>query len=310
VFPIAAIAQLQDPARGSTVDALDALFDRAIAAGASDIHLEPQAVGGRIRLRVDGVLRHHLALPGDLFSALCARVKLIGELDVAERRLPQDGRTAFLREGRTFEARIATLPTVFGEKVVIRLFDRDGGLRALEELGMHGAVGERYERALREPHGLIVIAGPTGSGKTTTLYASMPLLEPQRRNVTTVEDPVERRIPEITQVHVHARSGMTFAVALRALLRQDPDVMVVGEIRDAETAQLAASAALTGHLVLATLHVNDADGAVIRLRDLGVDAHVLATALRCVIAQRLVARPEGGRTAIYDLREFAAAPAC
>lgn len=297
-------AAAPDPARGSTIEALDALIDRAVAAGASDIHFEPQPVGGRVRFRVDGLLRPHLTLPGDLFCALCARVKLIAELDLGERRLPQDGRTAFARGNRTFEARIATLPTVWGEKVAVRLFDRDGGHRALAALGLHGALRDRYESVLRAPHGLILIAGPTGSGKTTTLYASIPLLEPERRNVTTVEDPVERRLPQITQVAVHPRSGMTFAVALRALLRQDPDVMVVGEIRDADSAQLAASAALTGHLVIATLHANGADAALTRLRDLGVDDHVRAGALRCVLAQRLVHLPEGGRTGVFDLREF------
>ena len=294
----------QDPVRGSTIEALDALVDRAVALGASDIHLEPQPHGGRVRLRIDGTLSQHLSLPGELFTPLCARVKLIAELDLGERRLPQDGRTAFERGGRTFETRIATLPTVWGEKIVVRLFDRDGGHRTLEDLGMDVALRERYEAALRAPHGLVVIAGPTGSGKTTSLYASIPLLDPQRRNVTTVEDPVERRIGEIAQVQVHARSGMTFGVALRALLRQDPDVLIVGEIRDGETAQLAASAALTGHLVLATLHVNDADGATVRLRDLGVDEHVLRGGLRCVLAQRLVARAGGGRTALFDLREL------
>ncbi|TAM89581.1 type II/IV secretion system protein [bacterium] len=309
--PIASIAPPHpDSARGSTVDALDALIDRAIGAGASDIHLEPQTAGGRIRFRIDGILRPHLTLPSGLFTALCARVKLIGELDLGERRLPQDGRTAFARGERTYETRIATLPGVLGEKLVIRLFDRDGGLRTLEELGMLAAERLRYEAMLRKPHGLVLIAGPTGSGKTTTLYASIPLLEPQRRNVTTVEDPVERYVPEITQVQVHSRAGMTFPVALRALLRQDPDVMVIGEIRDGDSARLAVSAALTGHLVLATIHVNDADGAAARLRDLGVEAHALDAALRCVVAQRLVPRSGGGRIARYELREHGASVHC
>ncbi|TAM56358.1 type II/IV secretion system protein [bacterium] len=309
--PIATLAPSHpDSARGSTVDALDALIDRAIACGASDIHLEPQAEGGRIRFRIDGTLRPHLTLPSGLFGALCARVKLIGELDLGERRLPQDGRTAFLRGERTYETRIATLPGVLGEKLVVRLFDRDGGLRSLEELGMLPAQRARYEAILRAPHGLVLIAGPTGCGKTTTLYSSIELLDPQRRNVTTVEDPVERYIPEITQVQVHARAGMTFPVALRALLRQDPDVMIVGEIRDGESARLAVSAALTGHLVLATVHVNDAERAPARLFDLGVEAQALEAALRCVVAQRLVPCGGAGRTAQYELREYGAGPQC
>ncbi|MDE2571855.1 MAG: Flp pilus assembly complex ATPase component TadA [bacterium] len=300
-----------DPARGSTIEALDALIDRATALGASDVHLEPQREGGRIRLRIDGILREHTALPAELFAALCARVKLIGELDLGERRLPQDGRTALSRGGREVEMRIATLPSVWGEKIAIRLFDPDGGHRTLAELGMSGAVRERYQAALRVPHGLILLAGPTGSGKTTTLYASIPLLQPQHRNITSVEDPVERRLPEITQVQVHSRAGVSFGVALRALLRQDPDVLVIGEIRDGETATLAATAALTGHLVLATLHVNDADGAVVRLRDLGVDGHVLRSSLRCVVAQRLVQAggASSARTAVFELREFEEIPA-
>ncbi|HTJ26572.1 MAG TPA: GspE/PulE family protein [Candidatus Limnocylindria bacterium] len=270
------------------VRAVDLVFARAIAAHASDIHVEPSASGGRIRLRVDGILRELEAIPAALFPAFCSRLKLLAGLDIADRRQPQDGRYSIPFERRAIDARVASIPTVDGEKIVVRLLDRYAKAPELATLGMPTPILERYRSAITAPWGFVLTTGPTGSGKTTTLYASLAELELAERNVCSVEDPVEMRVEGVTQVQVNGRSALTFPNVLRAFMRQDPNVLVVGEMRDAETAAVAVSAALAGQIVFTTLHANDAPRTIDRLVELGVARHSLASALSAVVAQRLV----------------------
>ena len=275
-------------------ESITRLLDRLIAEGisgrASDIHVEPEEGGIAVRHRVDGVLRLVHTLPRAVAAALVSRVKIVSGLDIADRLRPQDGRARVAVGGRAVDLRISTLPASHGEKVVIRVLDERGGVRSLDEMGFADDERARLRRLLEAREGIILVTGPTGSGKTTTLYAA--LREVQRRgvNIVTVEDPVEYRLPGVAQVQVRERSGLTFAAALRSIMRQDPDVILIGEIRDRETAEIAIQASLTGHLVFSTLHTNDAASAVTRLLDIGVAAHKLATALKGVLAQRLVRR--------------------
>ncbi len=275
---------------GSVVQQIDALLYRAVAQGASDIHIEPYEHTLRVRYRLDGVLRVAEEMSLLQRDAVVARLKILASLDIAERRRPQDGRLRFRQGARTIDVRVSTLPTSFGEKVVLRLLDRSRLRLDLEALGLEGRGLDAFRRAIRLPYGLILVTGPTGSGKTTTLYAALSALNTPDVNVVTIEDPIEYDLPGINQAHVRGDIGFTFAQALRAFLRQDPNVIMVGEIRDAETAEVAVRAALTGHLVLSTLHTNDAPSAVVRLVDMGVEPFLVSAALRLVAAQRLVRR--------------------
>ena len=265
------------------------LVEKAVAAGASDLHLEPMRDAVRVRIRVDGLLRELVRLPLAAHSTLVTQLKVAANMDIAEKRVPQDGRIALELDGRSVDLRLSTLPTTLGEKIAIRLLAQQELLQ-LEELGFTQANLASYRRLFTQPNGLILLTGPTGSGKTSTLYATLAELDAATRNIITLEDPVEYSLPGINQVAVNRRSGMTFAKGLRAIVRQDPDVIMLGEIRDEETAGIAVQAALTGHLVLSTLHTNSAAGAVYRLLDMGIAPYLLAAALRGVVAQRLVRR--------------------
>jgi general secretion pathway protein E len=263
------------------------LLVEALDARASDVHLESQGDALEVRYRIDGMLQRAPSPPRHLGAAIVSRLKIMGELDIAERRLPQDGRIRLKLQDRNVDVRISTVPTLHGESVVLRLLDKGRRRIGLEELGMSAEMLRRFQTAIRQTHGIVLVTGPTGSGKTSTLYAALDLIRTGREKVLTVEDPVEYEVG-IPQVPVNERIGVTFATVLRALLRQDPDVILVGEIRDAETAEVATHAALTGHLVLSTLHTNDAPGALTRLLDLGVPPYLVASTVRAVLAQRLV----------------------
>lgn len=266
------------------------VFEAAVAAGASDIHFEPRRHDLRIRLRVDGQLVDHRLVSADLAPAAVSRIKVIANLNLGERRLPQDGRTSFVVQGRSIDVRVATSPTVFGESVVLRILDRAAVQLDLDRLGLSEETVGVLRRAARSPHGLFLITGPTGSGKTTTLYALLQTFAGSTRKVLSVEDPVEYHFDHVSQTQVAPSIGLTFASALRSFLRQDPDVILVGEIRDPETAAVAMQAAMTGHFVLASVHANDALAVVPRLLDMGVEPFQLAAGLRGVAAQRLVRR--------------------
>ncbi|MBI5815696.1 MAG: Flp pilus assembly complex ATPase component TadA [Nitrospinae bacterium] len=267
---------------------VDQIVALAVKNRATDIHVEPDEKIVRIRMRVDGVMRQDVLMPKPLQSAITARLKIMGGLNVTERRIPQDGRINFMMGLRKIDLRISTLPTNHGENIVIRVLDKENVNLSLPSLGFGKHDEETFTAALNLPHGIILVTGPTGSGKTSSLYAGLGLVNAIEKSVFTLEDPIEYQLPIIRQTHVQPDVGMTFAAGLRALLRQDPDVIMVGEIRDQETAELAVRAALTGHLVLSTLHTNDAAGAVPRLIDMGTEPYLLASALSCVVGQRLV----------------------
>ncbi|MEY2688327.1 MAG: type secretion system ATPase GspE [Pseudomonadota bacterium] len=267
---------------------LNALLTQAAKDGASDIHIEPYERSSAVRFRVDGTLREVVAPNKALHGALISRLKIMAELDIAEKRLPQDGRISLRIGGRGLDVRVSTLPGVHGERAVLRLLDKGDSKFTLESLGMSGETLTRFDKLIAQPHGIVLVTGPTGSGKTTTLYAALARLDTSTTNVLTVEDPVEYELPGIGQTQVNAKIDLTFAKALRAILRQDPDVIMIGEIRDFETAQIAVQASLTGHLVLATLHTNDAPSAVTRLTDMGIEPFLLSSSLLGVLAQRLV----------------------
>jgi general secretion pathway protein E len=262
----------------------------AFDAGASDIHLEATRQGLSARFRLDGILVPAPEAPAALHHAIVSRVKLLAELDIAERRRPQDGRIRVRLESRELDLRVSTVPTMHGESVVLRLLDRGGRPVGLEDLGMSSEMLATTQRIARKPHGMFLVTGPTGSGKTTTLYAALRSREAAAEKLITVEDPIEYQLPGVTQVPVHSEAGVSFAQALRSILRQDPDVLMIGEMRDGETASLAVQAAMTGHLVFSTLHTNDALGAIPRLTDLGVPGYLVAATLEAVLAQRLVRR--------------------
>ena len=264
------------------------LLREALARGASDIHLDATEQGGRVRFRVDGILKDARATDGATHAALVARCKVMAVLDIAERRLPQDGRLQVSIAGHRVDVRVATLPTQHGERVVLRLLDTSAARLNLAALGFQAATLQALRSAARMPHGLVLVTGPTGSGKTTTLYAAVAELDRERLNVVSVEDPVEYALDRVAQTQVNPRIELTFARALRSILRHDPDVIIVGEIRDRETAEIAIQASLTGHLVLASLHTNTAGAAITRLADMGVEPYLLASSLRGVLAQRLV----------------------
>jgi len=267
---------------------LNALLTQAAKDGASDIHIEPYERSSSVRFRVDGTLREVVQPNKALHAALISRLKIMAELDIAEKRLPQDGRISLRIGGRAIDVRVSTLPSAHGERAVLRLLDKTDSRFTLESLGMDGEVLKAYAKLIQQPHGILLVTGPTGSGKTTTLYASLGRVDTATTNVLTVEDPIEYELPGIGQTQVNAKIDLTFAKALRAILRQDPDVIMIGEIRDFETAQIAIQASLTGHLVLATVHTNDAVSSATRLVDMGVEPYLLSSSLLGVLAQRLV----------------------
>ena len=267
---------------------LNALLTQAARDGASDIHIEPYERSSSVRFRVDGTLREVVRPNRALHGALISRLKIMAELDIAEKRLPQDGRISLRIGTRAVDVRVSTLPSAHGERAVLRLLDKSESKLTLEAVGMQGHVLKQFDDLIHRPHGIVLVTGPTGSGKTTTLYAGLQRLDAAANNIMTVEDPIEYELPGVGQTQVNAKIDMTFAKALRALLRQDPDVIMIGEIRDFETAQIAIQASLTGHLVLATLHTNDSASAVTRLIDMGVEPFLLSSSLLGVLAQRLV----------------------
>jgi type IV pilus assembly protein PilB len=269
---------------------VNSLIARAIDEKASDLHFEPQAKQMVVRARIDGVMRRLTTISKALQPAVTSRLKIMGELDIAERRAPQDGRISIAYGGRPMDLRVAVLPTTHGEQIVLRIMNRPGGRLGLEELGMSKDAEERFARAIRQPYGAVLAVGPTGSGKTTTLYAALDILNDDDRVLITIEDPLEYQTPGLNQVEVNFKSGLTFARGLRTILRSDPDVLLVGEIRDEETARIAIQAAMTGHLVLTTLHTHNAASSIARLVDMGVEPSLLATSINCIVAQRLARR--------------------
>jgi type IV pilus assembly protein PilB len=269
------------------VKLVNLLITQAVSERASDIHIEPTEKDVRVRYRIDGVLHEKMRPPKNIQSGIISRLKIMAEINIAERRIPQDGRINVVIGGKAIDLRVATLPTVYGEKVVMRILDKSTAVLKLTDLGFLEASRERFEQSYRKPYGTILVTGPTGSGKSTTLYATLNVLNEDSKNIITVEDPVEYRLAGINQVQVNNKAGMTFAAALRSILRSDPDIVLVGEIRDKETATIAIEAALTGHLVLSTLHTNDAATTPTRLIEMGVEPFLVASALDCIVAQRL-----------------------
>ncbi len=269
---------------------INSLLDEALRAGASDIHIEPDDEVLRVRLRIDGLLREQPVGQKQVAAALVSRLKLSGGLNIAERRLPQDGRFRVTVRGRTLDVRLSTLPTQYGETAVMRLLDQTQGLVNLEKLGMPAGMLERMRSIVQRPYGMLLVTGPTGSGKTTTLYAALNEINTAERKIITIEDPVEYRLPRINQVQIHPQIGLDFSRVLRTALRQDPDVILVGEMRDRETVEIGLRASITGHLVLSTLHTNDAPSTAVRLLDMGAPGYLIASALHAVIAQRLIRR--------------------
>jgi type IV pilus assembly protein PilB len=269
------------------VKLINTLITRAVNERASDLHLEPVEQDLRVRFRIDGVLHEVMSTPRSVSGAVVSRVKIMADLDIAERRVPQDGRVGLRVNGRAIDLRVATLPSIYGEKVVIRVLDKDDAILQLSDLGFMPHALDRFSKSFSKPYGAILVTGPTGSGKTTTLYAALNVLNKPNVNIITVEDPVEYRLPGITQVQVNRKAGLFFATALKSILRSDPDIVLVGEVRDTETAKTAVEAALTGHLVLSTLHTNDASSSIGRLVDMGVEPYLVSSALDCIVAQRL-----------------------
>ena len=269
---------------------LNAVLSQAIAEGASDVHVEPFQERLVVRYRVDGILRDIVEPPRALASRIAARIKVMARLNIAEKRVPQDGRISLRLAGRTVDVRVSTVPTHYGERCVLRILEKDRGPLDLTRIGMPSEIAQQFEALINAPHGIFLVTGPTGSGKTTTLYTALQQVRSPDVNIITVEDPVEYDLPGVCQIPVNSKTGMSFSQGLRAILRQDPDVIMVGEIRDKETAEVAIQASLTGHRVFSTLHTNDAAGSVIRLVDMGVDAYLVASSLLGALAQRLVRR--------------------
>lgn len=294
ITDISETADLSDLTRmaGETevVQTVNAIFAQAVRDGASDIHIEPYEREVKIRFRTDGMLHDVMRPAKRMHAALVSRLKILGEMNIAERRLPQDGRIKITIGGRQIDVRVSIVPTVFGERAVMRILDKGTAMLGLEELGMQPDVLAKYRKVISVPYGIILATGPTGSGKSTSLYASLQEIWSPETNILTIEDPVEYQVAGISQIQVRASIGLTFANGLRSIVRQDPDVIMVGEIRDHETADIAINAALTGHLVFSTLHTNDSSGAITRLLDMGVEPYLVASSLMGVVAQRLVRR--------------------
>jgi type IV pilus assembly protein PilB len=287
-FDLAGLMQVTEDA--PIVRFLNLVILQAVQERASDIHLEPAEHELRIRFRIDGVLHERMRQPRSVVAGVISRLKVMAEMDIAERRIPQDGRITLSVEGRAIDLRVSTLPTIHGEKAVMRILDRATSIQALTDLGFLPDQLERYASAYSKPYGAILVTGPTGSGKSTTLYATLNVVNDPTKNTVTVEDPVEYRMANINQVQTNNKAGLTFSTALRSILRQDPDIVLVGEIRDRETGIIAIEAALTGHLVLSTLHTNDAPSTPLRLLEMGIEPFLVTSALDCVLAQRLARR--------------------
>jgi len=279
------------------IQLVHSILGAAIEDGASDIHFEPQSDEVAVRARIDGVMRKIAVVPRSLQAAVTGRLKVMGELDIAEKRVPQDGRVTVRYGGSALDMRIAIMPTTYGEQVVLRVLQRRAGSFGLEDLGMSEANCQTFERAIKQPYGAVIACGPTGSGKTTTLYAALGVLNQPERVLMTIEDPVEYQMPNVAQIEVNVRAGLSFARGLRTILRSDPDVLLVGEIRDDETAHIAIQAAMTGHLVLTTLHTHNAASSIERLKDMGVEPSLLSSSVNCIVAQRLA------RRLCFDCRE-------
>ena len=284
------LAESADVTEAPVVRMLQSLFEDAVQIGASDIHIEPDESLLRIRQRVDGILQEHIVNEIRIAPALVLRLKLMAGLDISEKRLPQDGRFSLRINDRNIDVRMSTMPIQHGESAVMRLLDQTGGVRDMDQLGMTDTMRVRVEALVQRPHGMFLVTGPTGSGKTTTLYAALKLLNTPENKIITVEDPVEYRVPRLNQIQVHAEIGRTFGRVLRSALRHDPDIILIGEMRDEETAEIAIRAAMTGHMVLSTLHTNDALSTVNRLLDMGIKNYLLASSLHAIVAQRLVRR--------------------
>jgi type IV pilus assembly protein PilB len=299
------------------VKLVQAIMNQAVTDRASDVHIEPTEKDVRVRFRVDGVLHEVMHSPKSIQGGLISRLKVMADLNIAEKRVPQDGRVSIRVGAKQLDLRLATLPTVFGEKIVIRILDKSNALLKLSDLGFQQHAYERYEEAFRKPYGAILVTGPTGSGKSTTLYATLNIVNSVDKHIVTVEDPVEYRLPGVNQIQVNPKAGLTFASALRSILRADPDIILIGEIRDRETAMIAVESALTGHLVLSSLHTNDAPSAISRLTEMEVETFLVASAVDVVVAQRLarllcekcrephVANPEELREAGFDISKHA-----
>ena len=273
-----------------TIRLVNSVLERAVTERASDIHMEPREADLNVRMRIDGVMRDIMTIPKDVQASVLSRIKIMSALNIAEHRIPQDGRFNVRIKDKNIDLRVSTLPTVYGEKIVLRLLDKSGGRVTKEAVGLSGSDLEKYDQMLKLRNGVLLLVGPTGSGKTTTMYAMINQLNTPEVNMVTLEDPVEYNIDGVNQVQINPKVNMTFASGLRAILRQDPDIIAVGEIRDGETADIAMRAAITGHIVLSTIHTNDAVGSIDRLRDIGVEPYIIAAALRGVISQRLVRR--------------------
>ncbi len=285
---LAQVTEIRETAEDAPIIKLvNSIVAQAVEQGASDVHLEPDGRDMRVRFRVDGLLSETTTIPRRMVAGVVSRVKIMGDLDISEKRLPQDGRVGLKVEGHGVDVRIVTMPSVLGEGVVMRLLDKGKALVDLDALGMATDARERFEAGFHRTHGAVLVTGPTGSGKSTTLYSALNMINSIDKNIITIEDPVEYQIPGINQLQVNLKSGMSFARGLRSMLRADPDIIMVGEIRDAETARIAIESALTGHLVLSTLHTNDAPSAVTRLTEMGIEPFLTASALDCVVAQRL-----------------------
>jgi len=282
--------EINDEELAPVIQVVNSIISQAIRRRASDIHIEPQSEGVLVRFRIDGVLRHVMELPKSVHALVTTRIKVMAGMNIAERRLPQDGRIFISSDGSNIDLRVSTLPTIFGEKIVMRILNREDILIGLDKLGLWDDMLDEIRRLISKPYGMILVTGPTGSGKTTTLYSILKELNTVEKNIVTIEDPVEYQLEGVNQVQVNERIGLTFSNVLRNILRQDPDIIMVGEIRDVETAEIAVRSALTGHLVLSTLHTNDAPSAITRLIDMGVEPYLVASSLIGVIAQRLVRR--------------------
>jgi type IV pilus assembly protein PilB len=281
------VPEVDDASEKPAVHLANLIFNQAVSAGTSDIHIEPQEKSMRVRFRIDGVLHDAMHPPKKLHAPLVSRIKVMANMDIAERRVPQDGRISLKVDNKAVDVRVATLPTAYGEKVTMRLLNRSGRLITLEELGFPLPELEKYRRIMKMPYGFILVTGPTGSGKSTTLYATLSAINSVEKNIITVEDPIEYRLDGLNQMQVNVRAGLTFANGLRSILRSDPDIIMIGEIRDTETARIAVESALTGHLVFSTIHTNDAAGAITRLGDMGIETFLTASSLAGVVAQRL-----------------------
>ncbi len=307
---LAEVSEMQASAADAPVIKLVySVLAQAVGEGASDIHLEPEAEELRIRFRVDGVLKEAAHVPKRMINAVISRLKIMSELDIAEKRVPQDGRVSVSVEDRRIDLRVTTLPTQRGEGATIRILDEGNAQRSLDDLGMDGSARARFEDAFGRAYGAVLVTGPTGSGKSTTLYAALQKLNQIEKKIITIEDPVEYRVDGINQMNVNRRAGLDFATGLRSILRADPDIVMVGEIRDAETARIAIEAALTGHMMLTTLHTNDAPGAIARLNEMGIETFLTASAVDCVVAQRLARKlcPHCKRRAIIPASVLAEA---